>query len=343
MEENQDGFVFEDDVQSTVEQNQETGSIFDNYDDNNNDDNHNDDNHDDNNDEPGDYVDQLLKSKGIDRNNIEITEEDGTVSTVNFDDLSDEDKVNLLSDESVYKTSTNPITDQDIELLNYFRANRINSLQEFVDGIAQQAVADYIANTQNIPDSDIDGYSDDEIIAYDLIKKFGSDMSDEEIDAEINRLKEDEDAFNKKVDLLRTYYKNEEEAQRQLYENDMAAQRQADVENFQNAYVNAISNIDTIQGIDLEDQDKQDLLDFVLTKDQFGQTEFAKALNDPEAVLRMAWFLNNGENAAEATRNYFASLLSQQRAQSASKQTRVVSRTNSTSNKNNKTNNSFKF
>ena len=161
------------------------------------------------NTDDNDYINQLLEAKGINRNSIEITEEDGTVTTTTFDDLSNEDKLALLSEEA---PEDNGITDNDLEILNYFRANRINSLQEFVNGIAQQAVADYVASQQNAPNSDIDSYSDDEIIAYDLINKFGDNMTDDEIDAEIARLKEDEDAYNKRVNLHRTYYKNEEDA-----------------------------------------------------------------------------------------------------------------------------------
>ena len=282
------------------------------------------------NTDDNDYINQLLEAKGINRNSIEITEEDGTVTTTTFDDLSNEDKLALLSEEA---PEDNGITDNDLEIINYFRANRINSLQEFVNGIAQQAVADYVASQQNAPNSDIDSYSDDEIIAYDLINKFGDNMTDDEIDAEIARLKEDEDAYSKRVNLLRTYYKNEEDAQRRLYEDDQAAQKEANTIAFQQAYGHAANNLNTIQGIDLEDEDKQDLLDFVLTKDSFGKTEFSKALDDPEKVLKMAWFL----------KNYVDQLLAKERAAKPKAQTRIVSRPNPKQATTSKQNNSFKF
>ena len=346
MEEN-DSFYFGEDDQVQTDVNSSQQSVFDNYQNEDSPEPSEEPQYDEEGNlitsEENDYISQLLLAKGIDRNNIEITEEDGTVTNVTFDDLSNEDKLALLSEEMPEDTG---ITDKDIEILNYFRANRINSLQEFANGIAQQAVANYIASQQNAPTSDIDSYNDDEIIAYDLINKFGDNMSDEEIDAEIERLKEDEDAYAKKVNLLRTYYRNEEEAQRKLYEDDQAAQRQANTEAFRQAYGQAAANLNTIQGIDLEDADKQDLLDFVLTKDSFGKTEFSKALDDPETVLKMAWFLKNGEDAAEATRNYFAQLLAKERASKPATrpQPRAVSRPNGGSNANSsKQNNSFKF
>lgn len=297
-------------------------------------------------DAQNDYINQVLQARGIDRNNIEITEEDGTVTTVKFDDLSDEDKIALLSDD-FQPEDENPLTDADLEILNYFRANRINSLQEFADGIAREAIANYEASRVETPSYQVDTLGDDELLAWDLIQKFGDDISDEEVDEEIDRLKEDEEAYNKRVNLLRTYYKNEEEAQRKLYEEQQAAQLQQDTELFQKAYSDAAYNLDTIQGIDLEDNDKQDLLDYVLVKDQFGKTEFGKALEDPEQVLKMAWFLKHGEAAAEATRDYFSQLLAKERAaakQAAAKpQTRAVSRPQATPAARQKQSNSFKF
>lgn len=353
MEENEI-FVFGDDAQSTPDTS-ENSSAFGEYgyseedspvsdESDYYDEDQNDNYEEESNDADSNYVDQLLLSKGIDKNNIEITEEDGTVSTVNFDQLSDEDKLALLQDEEFEEES--PITDSDIEILNYFRANRINSLQEFADGIAQQAISDYIASQKNVPVSEIDNYSDDEVIAYDLIQKFGDDMTDDEIDDEIERLKEDDDAFNKKVQLLRTFYRNSEEAQRRLYEDEQASIKEADTNNFINAYIGAATDLNTIQGIDLEPDDKNDLLDFVLTKDQFGRTEFAKALDNPEAVLRMAWFIKNGEYAAQATRDYFAQMLAKQRAQAAKPaqpKTRAVSRPSTRQPQRKSESNSFKF
>lgn len=292
-----------------------------------------------------DYVDQLLRARGIDRNNIEITEEDGTVSTVTFDQLSDEDKLALLQDDSDNQPL---ITDSEIEFINYLRANRISSLKELAEGIAKQAIAHYQSSQVNEPAGLIDQLDDSEVIAYDLVQKFGDDITDEEVDAEVNRIMEDEEAFKKRASLLRTYYRNAEEAQRKLYEDEQAAAKQENTRMFLDAYVGAARELDTIQGIDLEDDDKKDLLDFVLTKDQFGRTEFSKVLDDPAQVLKMAWFIKNGEMAAQATRDYFAQQLSKQRAaaaKSTAPKTRAVSRpaTNQKPAQKKQETNSFKF
>lgn len=334
-------FDFGDDTVQEPETDDFSGSIFDNTDDDStpvSDDGESDD--------YSDYIDTALKAKGIDRNNIEITDEDGNTEIVSFDDLSDDDKASILSEDAptVEQPSVeDQISDNEIEMLNYFRTNRIGSLQEFANGVAQRAVANYIANQPQAP-SDIDGYTDDEIIAYDFIQRFGDNMTNEEIDDEIDRLKEDEEAYEKRVNLLRSSYKAQEEAERRLYEENEARQSAVNTQRFVQAYNQAAYNVNTIQGIDLEDQDKMEILDYVLTKDQFGKTQFSKDLDDPEKVLKMAWFMRYGEDAAAATRNYFAQLLARQRAPQQSPKSKTISRpkSNSTS-RQTKQNNPFKF
>jgi hypothetical protein len=174
-----------------------------------------------------------------------------------------------------------------------------------------------------MPKSEIDGYSDDEIIAYDFIQRFGDEMTDEEIDAEIERLKGDEDAYKKRVDLLRTAYKNEEEAQAKLYEEQTEANRAL----FVNAYNEAVRDLNDIQGIRLGDEDKQELLQFVLEKDDANRTGFSKAMDDPANVLKMAWFLKHGEETFDATLDYFKKEIAK-RDKAAKATPRAVTRNN---------------
>ena len=267
--------------------------------------------------EPVDYVTTLLKNKGIDRNNIQVYDEDNNLTTLNFDDLTDEQKVDLLSSDS--GTDDSVLTDAELETLNYLRSNNM-SLQDFADWQKKQAIDEYLANQQ--PTNEIDTYSDDEILAYDLIKRFGDEMTDEEIDAEIARLKEDDNAYAKRVALLRNSYKSEAEAQAKLYEDQRAQQQQAFNDSFTNAYRAAASDLNDIQGISLDDQDKSELLDFVLNKDAADRTGFYKALDDPSAVLKMAWFLLHGEEAFNQTVDYFKNEISKRE----NRGTRVVSR-----------------
>lgn len=250
-----------------------------------------------------DYVTTLLKNKGIDRNKIQVYDEDNNLVEMNFDDLNDQQKVAVLSDDQGAPIDS-VLSDAEIDTLNFLRSNNM-TLQDFAEWQKKQAVDEYLAQQQ--PESEIDTYTDDEIIAYDLIKRFGDEMSDEEIDAEVDRLKGDPDAYAKRVALLRNSYRSEAEAQAKLYEDQQVQQRDAFNSSFMNAYQSAAADLNDIQGFSLDNADKSELLDFVLTKDAAGKTAFFKALDNPTNVLKMAWGLLHGDEAHEKTVDYFKS------------------------------------
>ena len=229
---------------------------------------------------------------------IEFLDENGNPTEVNFDDLTDDEKFDILN----YQEDPVLPSDDEIQMLNYLRQNNM-SLQDFAVWQRQQAIDEYLANQR--PVSDIDTYSDEEIVAYDFIQRFGDDMSDEEIDEEIERLKANPEAFEKRVALLRNAFKSEEEAQAKLYQ-DQEADRNAENEQmFINSYAQAMGNIDSIQNIELDNNDRDELLRFVLEKDQANRTGLSKAMDNPENVLKMAWYLLHGEETVDAMIDYF--------------------------------------
>ena len=249
-------------------------------------------------DSKDDYITRILASKGIDRSKIQIVDEEGNPTEVSFDDLSNDDKYSILS----YQEEPVLPSDDEIQTLNFLRQNNM-SLNDFAIWQRQQAIEEYLAGQQ--PATELDSYSDEEIIAYDFIQRFGEEMTDEEIDEEINRLKANPEAFKKRVSLLRTAFKSEEEAQAKLYQ-DQEAAKQAENENmFINTYTQALSGIDSIQNIELDDADRDELLRFVLEKDQANRTELSKAMDKPENVLKMAWYLLHGEETVDAMIDYF--------------------------------------
>lgn len=255
-----------------------------------------------------DYITRLLESKGIDRSKIQILDEEGNTSEVDFDSLSDEDKFAVLS----YQEEQVLPSDDELQTLNFLRQNNM-SLQDFAEWQRQEAIQEYLSQQQQ--SSDIDAYSDEEIVAYDYIKRFGENMSDEEIDAEIERLKADPDAFAKRVSLLRNAFKAEEEAQAKLYQDEEAAKQAANEKMFVDTYHQAAGNIDSIQNTELDDNDRDELLRFVLEKDQANRTGLSKAMDNPENVLKMAWYLLHGEERVDAMIDYFQKEISKRSKQ----------------------------
>lgn len=316
MEDNQDLFNFEtEDIQTIQDPNPDDLTVY-NDDDFNNDDFNNDDDH----QEPEqDYISRLLETRGFKNKTIQITDENGEVSDINFDDLTDQEKFDLLNDTDPKDNSVLP-SDDELQILNYLRTNNM-TLEDFAKWQREQGVQEYLAN--QTPVTEFDEYSDDEIIAYDFIQRFGEEMTDEEIDAEIDRLKADPDAYQKRVNLLRASYKSEAEAQSKLYEQEEQTRNQAAEEAFKAAYSSAAGNINYIHGMDLDDNDKQELLDFVLTKDAANRTGLSRALDDPEAVLKMAWYLLHGEETFDATVDYYKKEIAKR---SKENNTRVVNR-----------------
>lgn len=246
------------------------------------------------------YLDLLLESKGINNRTIQIADENGTISNINFDDLSEQEKFDLLNDQN--QSGSDVLDDDEIATLNFLRQNKMN-LQDFAEWQKQVGIQQYLSNNQQT--SDIDGFSDEEVIAYDLIKRFGDNMTDEEIDQEVDRLKQDEESFKKRVDLLRNSYKNEELALAKFYEDENKKIYEANQQQFINAYEQTLSDIKSIQGIELDDDDKNELYQFVLEKDPNNKTQFSKLLNDPEQVIKMAWFALHGEEAMNNVIDYF--------------------------------------
>jgi hypothetical protein len=245
-----------------------------------------------------DLITQLLEIKGINPEKIQMYDEEDNLTEVNFNDLTDEEKLEILN----WQQSQTLPSDEELEDLNYLKKNNM-TLKDFAEWQKQVGVQEYLASQQ--PHSEIDDYSDDEIIAYDFIQRFGDGMTDEEIDAEIERLKGDEAAYKKRVELLRNAYKSEAEAQAKLYEEQEKSRAEANQTAFVNAYNEAIKDIDDIQGITLSDADKQELLQFVLEKDDANRTGFSKAMDDPINVLKMAWFMKHGEESFDAVVDYF--------------------------------------
>lgn len=244
--------TYEDEMFGESESNIQNSSDFyedDEYDYNQNENNNNQFEENDYN-ENSDYIEQYLRNRGIDKYNVQIENENGEIETVQFDDLSDEEKLSILEN-----SENSPITDEELETLNYLRANGIN-MKEYTELIQQNAIKDYInqSQTQNF---ESDNLSDDQIFMLDLIDRFGDSMSNEEIESELENAKQDEELFQKKVEVIRSNYKQKEDEIRIANEQEEDVKRKQDYEEFANSITQSINNLNEIQGVELESEDKQ--------------------------------------------------------------------------------------
>ncbi len=252
------------------------------------------------------FVEKYLADNGLDKSKIKVYDESGDESEVDFDELSEEQKYDVLM--SLNDRSNDLLSDDEIATINYLRQNNM-SLSDFANWQNQLGAR----SVQQTPteQSSIDNYSDEEVIAVDMIRRFGDDVSNEEIQEEIERLKENPETFEKRVRALRVNYKAEEDAYSKMLEDENKIKMEQARNEFTRDYVNVAKNMNYIQGVTLEDDDKNELLNFVLTKDDAGNTEFQKVMNDPESVLKMAWYFLHGEETYGATVDYFKKLISE--------------------------------
>ena len=265
----------------------------------------------------GDFLTSLLKSRGIeDRSKIKFATEEGDVEEVDWDSLSNEDRLNILS--SSESTPENSLDDSEIQLINAIR-NSGMSPAEYLQFIGNGEVQRYIQNSQQ-PQYEIDSYSDDELFLMDFMSRMGEVTEDEATEA-LERAKANESLFNKQVEAIRNEYKQaEQENQMQIQlEQEQIAQQQYD--QFSDQIVDEINNLREIQGFELnmENDDMQELYDFITGQDAAGNNYLAKALSDPRILVKTAWLALNGDQMINDITSYFQKEIASVRKESYKK------------------------
>lgn len=249
-----------------------------------------------NDDLPKDYLSRLLRSKKIDRDHVRIQNDKGEIEEWKFDDLDDDTKYGILSDYEL------PISDDEIEDLNYLRENKM-SLAEFAEYQKKEAIRQYLEQNST-PSYTVDSLSDDDLYKFDL-KDQMPDLTDEEVNEQLEKAKENETFFNKKIAALRKEYKELEDNEKQAAEEEAARKEEEDFNNLAQSLVAAARATDEMNGMELEDTDKEEVLDFLLNRDANGQSEFYKLFSDPNALFKMAWFALKGDEAYNALTDYY--------------------------------------
>lgn len=235
---------------------------------------------------PNDYITQFLSSYGIENGTITYENEDGTTENVNFNDLDDEEKLNILKE-----ISSPGLSEDEITTINYLRQNNA-TIQDVVEYYSQKAVRDYIEKNAGDRTYSVDAYSDDELYVAELRTKY-ADMTDEEIEADLNAAKENETLFKKKVDIIRNQYKAQEEER----EKESVRQQEERYNNFKYSIYNQINDFSEISldykdtqsdSLSIEDSEKDAIYRYILDRDADGATQFFKDINDPQKLVEMA-------------------------------------------------------
>lgn len=263
------------------------------------------------NNEPSQQEDDLLtsylKGYGIeDPSKIQFENENGEIEEVDFRTLPKEEQLTMLNE-----LSNSAYTDYERNVINYLRQNNTD-LQGVIDYFSNKAIEDYLAQNPNAAPQKaykIDDYSDDELYIADLATKY-PDFSEDELNAKLDAAKVNEELFKKEVDSLRTYYKQEETRQEEAAKQE----EQLQYENLQNTLLNTVKNFNEIvldqddpnsDSLEIEDSDREQMMSYLLDLDKDGVSQFEKDLNDPAALIELAWLRTQGRNTLTGITQYW--------------------------------------
>ena len=258
-----------------------------------------------------DIITSLLKEKGIsDPNKVKFENEDGEIEEVPFSSLDKEEQLNILNSQEEVPVEDNELDDSEIDLLNNIRQN-YTSTEDFINGIKVQAVQEFI-NQNNQPSYQIDDLTDDELYVLDLTSRV-PDLTEQQANEALDRAKQDLDLYSKQVNGLRSEYKALEDTKRSEEQLSKQAEDEEQYQQFTNSIVDTITNLNKIGNLDIEldNDDKNEIANFILSKDEAGISYFAKALNDPNALVQMAWFALHGQETIEQVTDYFTEQIKQ--------------------------------
>ena len=250
----------------------------------------------------GDFMSDFLKTRGIDDlNKINFEDDEGNITERSWNDLSNEEKINILNMplETEQGDNQNDLTEEEINLLSQIRQSNMTP-SEYLQSIAGEQI-------EVTPQYKIDELSDDEVYLLDLESRVG-ELTDEEAAQALSNAKQNEDFFKKQIEGIRKEYKEREDFKTQQEEAEREQEQQQAFENYQAQVVDAINGFTSIGNFDLnfEDADKEELADFMLSRDQAGKNYLFEALQDPETLTKAAWFILNGEEAFNTISDYFA-------------------------------------
>ena len=270
-----------------------------------------------NEDNGEDFIVTLLKSKGIeDMSKIKFEDEEGTVEEKNWDSLSNEEKLNILS----YSDSDTDLDDNEVQLINAIRESGLTPA-EYIQKLQTDGINSYIQNNQaEAYQYQVDQLDDDELFVYDFMSRMG-DVTQEEAQEALERAKSNESLFAKQIGAIRKEYKKAEDESIRQAQMEEEAQAQERYDQFANQIAEQIDSLSDFSGYDLnmDDEDKEMLYDFIVGVDGAGNNYFAKALSDPKILVRTAWLALNGEQMIHDITEYFQKEISSVRKESYDK------------------------
>ncbi len=265
------------------------------------------------------FISELLKSRGIsDPTKIKFENENGEIEEVDWNSLDTNDKLNILN--SSTEDTEEGLDASEIELINAIRESQLTPA-EYMQYLQRTSVETYLQNAQNQGQVySVDQYSDEELFVMDLISR-SEDITEEEAMEALERAKSNEALFKKQMGAIRNDYKKAEEESLQYARLKQEQEAQDQFNQFAEKIEDSILNFNNFSGgqINMSNEDMQDLYNFITGYDNAGNSWFGKALQDPNTVVQMAWFVLNGEKMLQDINDYYEKEIANVRKESYNK------------------------
>ena len=249
------------------------------------------------NDSEEDFLSDFLRTRGIDDiSKIKFEDESGNIEEKDWNSLTKEEKFNILNTPlEIPDNNQVDLSDEEIYLLNTIRQSNLTP---------SQYIEQFYPNEE--PQYKIDDLSDDEIYLLDLESRVG-ELTDEAAAQALASAKQDEELYAKQVEGIRKEYKDREDFQLQQQEAEIESERQEAYNQFQDTVIQSIDDFNSVGNLDLNfsDADKEELASFMLSRDEAGNNYLWQALQDPQTLVKAAWFILNGDEAFNNISDYF--------------------------------------
>lgn len=263
-------------------------------------------------DEPGSediksekIINTLLQQKGIlapDKVLYEV--EEGKVEEKNFYDLPLEDQIAILSEQE--STGTPNLSQEDQEIIELQRQNNL-TLAELIQYYQNASIEEFLQ--QQGGQTSVADYTDEEIYMLDMKSRLGDSVSDEEIMKALENELELPELFKKKVDKMRSEYIQLEAEEKRKDADKVNADREEAFQEFSTGMKDYISSVEDIGGVLLEDTDKNDIVRFMLERDERGVTQFQKQMQNPENLFLASWALLKLEDTFNLLKEHYEGLV----------------------------------
>lgn len=245
----------------------------------------------------------LLKAQGIsDPSRIIFEDGNGNHQEIAWNNLTLQERMNMLRGED----PEIGLSADEINMLNEMRQSNMTP-EQFKNYYKQAGAKEYANNKEPEYNLSVNQLTDDELFILDLQSKV-EDLTDEEALAALDTAKQNEALYARQVEGLRRDYQAKEE---RMNQEEAYAQQQEKAQQFgefKNSVLNSIQSLTSIGdiGINLDNDDKENLASFILDTDDTGVSYLGKALNDPQLLVQLAWFALHGADTFNSISDYMA-------------------------------------